>query len=46
MNSTSTMYGRTMETDKDGKVVFALDVEDAIVYRSFRVEDMYSAPVK
>jgi hypothetical protein len=41
-----TMYGRTMETDKDGKVVFALDVEDAIVYRSFRVEDMYSAPVK
>jgi hypothetical protein len=41
-----TMYGRTVETDKDGKVVFALDVDNAIVYRSFRVDDMYSAPVK
>jgi hypothetical protein len=41
-----TQYGRTVETDKDGKVVFAMDVEDVIVYRSFRVDDMYSAPVK
>ena len=35
-----------METDKDGKVLFAIDVQGAIVYRSFRVDDMYSAPVK
>ena len=39
-------YGRTVETDKDGKVVFAIDVEGLIVYRSFRVDDMYSAPIK
>jgi hypothetical protein len=41
-----TMYGRTVETDKDGKILFAIDVHGALVYRSFRVEDMYSAPVK
>lgn len=37
-------FGRTAEIDKDGKIVFAMDVEGAIVYRSFRVDDMYSAP--
>ncbi len=36
----------TVETDKDGKIVFALDVDAAIVYRSFRVDDLYSSPVK
>jgi hypothetical protein len=41
-----TLYGRTVETDKNGKVLFAIDVQGAIVYRSFRVEDMYSAPSK
>jgi hypothetical protein len=40
------LYGRTVETDQDGKVRFAIDVEGAVVYRSFRVEDMYSAPNK
>ena len=39
------MFGRTAEVDRDGKVLFAMDVEGAIVYRSFRVDDMYSAPV-
>jgi arylsulfate sulfotransferase len=38
--------GRTAETDKDGKVVFAIDVYGAITYRSYRVDDMYSAPIK
>ena len=38
--------GRTAETDKDGKVIFAVEVEGAIDYRSFRVSDMYSAPMK
>jgi arylsulfate sulfotransferase len=38
------MKGRTAETDKDGKVVFAVDVPGAITYRSFRVADMYSPP--
>ena len=38
--------GRTVETDKNGKVLFAIDVHGAIVYRSFRVDDMYSAPLK
>jgi len=39
-------YGRTVETDKDSKIVFAVDVDGAVVYRSYRVADMYSAPVK
>jgi hypothetical protein len=39
-------YARTVETDKQGKVVFAMDVAGMIVYRSFRVDDMYSAPPK
>lgn len=41
-----TLYGRTVETDQDAKIVFAIDVQGAIVYRSFRVDDMYSAPSK
>lgn len=40
------LQGRTAETDKDGKVVLAIDVIGDIDYRSFRVADMYSAPAK
>jgi hypothetical protein len=40
------LYGHTVETDKAGKVLFATDVEGAIVYRTYRVDDMYSAPGK
>ncbi len=39
-------YGRTIETDRDGRVVFALDVYGLNVYRSFRVDDLYSSPTK
>jgi arylsulfate sulfotransferase len=39
-------HGRTVETDKDGKIVHVIDLEGVIVYRSYRVDDMYSAPVK
>jgi hypothetical protein len=39
-------YGRTVETDRDGHVVFALEVYGILVYRSYRVDDMYSAPIK
>lgn len=39
-------HGRTVEVDKSGKIVFVLEVEGVIVYRSFRVSDMYSTPVK
>jgi hypothetical protein len=39
-------YSRAVETSADGKVVYALDVEGAGVYRSFRVADMYSTPAK
>lgn len=39
-------YGRTVETDRDGRVVFAIDVHGILVYRSYRVDDMYSAPTK
>src|SRR5581483_1191845 len=44
--SDPSVYGRTVETDADGKVAFAMDVQGIVVYRSFRVDDMYSAPVK
>ena len=39
---------RRFESDgwKDGKVVFAVDIAGAVDYRSYRVEDMYSAPIK
>jgi arylsulfate sulfotransferase len=40
------LRGRTAETDKDGKVVLAMDIVGNIDYRSFRVADMYSAPSK
>jgi hypothetical protein len=40
------LHGRTAETDKDGKVVRAMDIVGNIDYRSFRVDDMYSAPAK
>jgi len=40
------LQGRTAETDKDGKVILAFDLMGNIYYRSFRVEDMYSAPSK
>jgi arylsulfate sulfotransferase len=39
-------YARAVETDKDGKVVYAQEVEGFIIYRSYRVADMYSAPIK
>lgn len=39
-------YGRTVETDRDGRIVFAMDVQGLLVYRSYRVDDMYSAPPK
>jgi arylsulfate sulfotransferase len=40
------IYSRAVETSADGKVVYAQQIEGVIVYRSFRVADMYSAPVK
>ena len=40
------LEGRTAETDKDGKVVLAIDIVGNIDYRSFRVENMYAAPAK
>jgi arylsulfate sulfotransferase len=39
-------FGRTVETDRDGRIVFAVDVNGLLVYRSYRVDDMYSAPTK
>ncbi len=44
-NATSP-YGRAVETDRDGRVVFAIDAYGTPIYRSFRVDDMYSAPAK
>ena len=39
-------YGRAVETDRDGRVVYALDAYGTLIYRSYRVDDMYSAPAK
>lgn len=40
------VYSRAVETDRNGKVVYAQQVEGLIVYRSYRVADLYSAPTK
>ena len=37
---------RAVETDADGNVVFAIEVHGLPVYRSYRLDDMYSAPTK
>jgi hypothetical protein len=39
-------HGLAVETDKNGKIVHALDAFGVVVYRSFRVPDMYSTTVK
>lgn len=39
-------YARAVETDAAGKIVYALQVNWIIVYRSFRLDDIYSAPPK
>jgi hypothetical protein len=44
-NATSP-FGRMVETDRDNRVVFAMDVYGINIYRSYRVDDMYSAPAK
>ena len=46
IDSQTSPYGRAIETDRDGRVVFALDAYGTLIYRSFRVDDMYSAPAK
>lgn len=40
------IYSRAVETSAEGKIVYALQVEGVVAYRTFRVDDMYSAPVK
>jgi arylsulfate sulfotransferase len=42
----ASVHGRAVEVDKDGKTVFAIEIEGVIVYRTFRMSDMYSPPVK
>lgn len=39
-------HGRMVETDRDGRVVFSIDALGIIVYRTYRVDDLYSAPAK
>ncbi len=39
-------HGLSVETDKNGKIVQTFELEGAILYRSFRVDDMYSTTVK
>ena len=46
LNPGPSQHGRAVETSKDGKVVYAQQVEGFVNYRSFRVADLYSAPVK
>jgi hypothetical protein len=45
VNPTS-IYTRAVETSPDGKVVYAQQVDGLVVYRSFRVPDLYTAPGK
>jgi arylsulfate sulfotransferase len=39
-------YARAVETDAGGNIVYALQVNGMVVYRSFRLDDIYSAPPK
>jgi arylsulfate sulfotransferase len=39
-------HGLAVETDKNGKTVLAIEVQGIVAYRTFRVPDLYSAPVK
>lgn len=40
------IYSRAVETSAGGTIVYVQQVDGAVVYRSFRVADMYSAPAK
>jgi arylsulfate sulfotransferase len=42
----SAVYARAVETDASGKIVYALQVDGVVVYRSFRLDNIYSAPAK
>jgi hypothetical protein len=42
----ASVYSRAVETSPEGKVVYALETEGVVVYRSFRVDNIYSAPAK
>ena len=46
IDNTNWPHAQALETGKDGRVVFALEIAGSLVYRSFRVDDMYSAPDK
>jgi arylsulfate sulfotransferase len=46
LDSRTSPHGRANETGPDGKIAWALDVHGVTVYRSFRVDDMYSVPSK
>lgn len=46
IDSQAAPHGRAVETDRDGKLVYAIDVYGTTVYRSYRVDDMYSPPSK
>lgn len=46
VDNANSPFGRMVETDSNNRVVFAMDVYGLTVYRSYRVEDMYSAPAK
>ena len=40
------VYSRAVETSPEGKVVYAQQLEGMSDYRTFRLADMYSAPLK
>ncbi len=46
INFPDSTWSRTVETGQDGKVLFAIDVHGTNVYRTYRVNDLYSAPGK
>lgn len=46
IDNRSSPFARMVETDAEGRIIFAIDVHGLNVYRSYRVDDMYSAPAK
>ena len=39
-------YSRAVENSPDGKIVYAQQIDGGLVYRSFRIADLYTAPNK
>ena len=40
----TSLGGKAIETDAEGKIVYALEITGALMYRSNRIADLYTPP--